>query len=72
MQTLCSFRGVQASLKTMGGMVGKNPFSREGNHSGHPPRRLGVDRGVGSSGVEEAKARVNGKGEEDLGKRWFR
>ena len=50
-------------------MAGKNPFSREGNHNGHPPRRLGGDRGDGSSSVVEAEVRENGQGEEDPGER---
>ena len=60
LQTSCSFRGVQAGLEIAGGMAGKNPVGREGNRGGHPPRRLGGDRGVGSSRVKEAEARVNG------------
>lgn len=71
LQTSCSFRGVRASLETAGGMARKNPFGREGNHSGHPPRWLKGDRGAGSSRMEEAEARVNGQGEEDPRERWF-
>ena len=40
LQTVCSGRGVQAGLETVGGMARKNPFDREGNHSGQPPRQL--------------------------------
>ena len=36
------------------------------------PCRLGGDRGAGSLGAEEAEARENGKGDEDLGEQWFR
>lgn len=72
LQKSCSITGVQAGLETMGGMAGKNPFDMEGNHNGHPPRWLRDDQGAQSSGVEEAKVRVDGKGEEDLGERWFR
>ena len=53
-------------------MEGKNLFGTEGNHNGHPPRWIGVDRGVVSSGGMEAKVRENGQGEEDPGERWFR
>ena len=53
-------------------MVGKNPLSREGNHEGRLSRLLGGDRGVGSSGANDADARMNGPGEEDPGERWFR
>ena len=61
-----------ALLVTAGGMAGKNPFSREGNHGGHLPCQLGGDRGAGSSGAEGAKMRENGQGDDDPGERWFR
>lgn len=63
---------MQVGLETASGMVGKNPFDRGGNHSGHPPHWLEGDRGAGNSGTEEAEVRVNGKGEEDPRERWFR
>lgn len=72
-QVLCRHRRALALFETAGVMVGKNPFVREGNHGGHPPlRRLGGDRGAGSSRTEEAKARSNGKEDEDPRERWFR
>ena len=71
LQIVCNFRGVRVGLETVGGMAGKNPFGRGGNHSGHPPRRLGGDRGDGSFGAKEVEARENGKGEEDPGEWWF-
>lgn len=37
LQIVCSFRRVQASLKSMGRMAGKNPFDGEDNHNGYPP-----------------------------------
>ena len=67
--------GVQAWLDTMGGMAGKNPFGREGNQGGQPPsppRRLGGDKGVGSSGADKVGVEANGQGDEDPGERWFR
>ena len=58
-------------METAGGMAGKTPFDKEGNHSGHPPHWLRGNRGAGRYGAEEAEARVNGQGEEDPGERWF-
>ena len=55
-----SLRGVQVGLESEGRMARKNPFGREGNHSGHPPLWLGGDRGPGSSGGLEAEVRENG------------
>ena len=52
-------------------MAGKNPLSTKGNHGGCLPCRLGGDRGAGSSRANETEARMNGQGDEDLGKRWF-
>ena len=52
-------------------MAGKNPLGREGNRSGHPPRRLGGDSGAGISRAEEIEVRVNGKGDDDSRERWF-
>ena len=49
-----------ALFEIAGVMAGKNPFAREGNDRGHPPRRLEGDRGAGSSGAEEAEASANG------------
>jgi hypothetical protein len=72
LQTSCSFRGVQVGLESAGGMVGKNPFGTKGNHRGHPPRRLGGDRGAGISREEEVEVRLNGQGDEDPEERWFR
>ena len=57
---MCSSRGVKVGLETVGKMVGKNPFDREGNHSGHPPCQLRGDRGAGISGVAEDEVRENG------------
>lgn len=37
LQIVCSLRGEQDGLESMGGMVGMNHPGREGNHSGHPP-----------------------------------
>ena len=67
LRTSCSFRGVQDGLEIVVGMAVKNPFSREGNHSSHPPHWLGGDRGAGRSGEEEAEERVNGLENEDSG-----
>lgn len=52
-------------------MVVKSTLSREGSREGHFLTRLGVDRGAGGFGSEDAVARTNGQGEEDLGERWF-
>ena len=57
---MCSFRVVHDGLEIVGGMVGKNPFGREGNHSGHPPCRIGGDKGAGSSGGMEVEVKDNG------------
>jgi hypothetical protein len=59
-------------FETIGGMAGKNPFTKEGNHGGHLLCQLRGDRVVGSSGEEEAEVRENGQGDDDLGERWFR
>lgn len=37
LQIVYSFRGVHTGLESVGGMARRNPFGREGNHSGHPP-----------------------------------
>ena len=47
-------------LVAKGGMAGKNPLSREGNHGVCLPRRLGGDRGDGSFRFDEAEVRMNG------------
>ena len=36
-QALCQHRREMALLETAGVMVGKNHFTWEGNHEGHPP-----------------------------------
>lgn len=52
-------------------MAWKNPFSREGNHSGRLLHWLEGDGEAGRSRVDEAEARMNGKGDEDPRERWF-
>ena len=47
-------------LVAEGGMAGKNPLAREGNHGGRLPHQLGGDRGARSSGDGEEEARMNG------------
>ena len=69
--TVCSLGGVLVSLESVGGMVSMNPLDREGNHSGHFPRRPGGDRGARSSGGTEAEAKDNCQGDENPGERWF-
>ena len=54
-------------LVAEGWMSRKNPLSREGNHGGRLPCRLGSDRGARSSRANEAEVRMNGKGAEDSG-----
>lgn len=66
------FRGNLVQEVDEGEMVGKNPLSREGNREGRLSHLLGGDRGAGSSGADDADARMNGQGEEDPGERWFR
>ena len=53
-------------------MATKNPFSREGNHGGRLPLQLGGDGEAGSPRAYEAEVRMNERGDEDPGERWFR
>ena len=62
---VCSLGGVVVNLESVVRMAGMNPHGREGNHSGHPPRRSRVDRGAGSLGGREEEVEDNGQGDED-------
>lgn len=64
-------RGNMVLVVIEGGMEGKNSLSREGNHGGCLSRRLGGERGDGSSRADDVDVRMNGRVDEDPGERWF-
>lgn len=68
---LWRLRGTLVLVVVEGGMEGKNPLSREGNHGGRLSRWIGGDRGAGSFRVDDVDARMNGQGDEDPRERWF-
>lgn len=68
---LCQLRGNMVLVVAEGGMAGKNPLSKEGNHVGRLSCQLGGGRGDGSSRDDDAEVRMNGQGDEDPKERWF-
>lgn len=69
---LRQLRGTLVLVVVEGGVAGKNPLSREGNHGGRLSRWLGGDKGSGSFRADDADARMNDQGDEDPRERWFR
>lgn len=64
-------RGVKPGLDSVGDMASRNPFSQEGNHSGHPPQRLRGEQGAGGLGAMETEIREDGQGKKDPREWWF-